>query len=395
MSSAIVTVVTPTRKTDWLFETFKSLVSQSVSRWRWLVGESDEQIPNQIRNHPHVEIVPQTKDGRIVDWRQDLIDRVETEYVLELDPEDQLRPDAIDALLKANRGGIAYGDVSILGPEGYERLDTRHGWSARAETVDGLELPVIEMFEPCARSMCDMAYAPVGPRLWLRSALLQLGGYDRTADYAEDVELLARAYRMGIPVNRAAAHVATVRRTERPRDLVGDQSRQTMAFAKRPEIIEQHLSGAIESWCDRSELKILRLEATNSLPTDLAAKGSYGLIEMVDVLNRCHRSQVVPLINTCWELLAPGGWLRIRVPSTDGRAAFQDPQNLSFWNQNLFLYFTSRRFSKTIPEVTSRFQGFRIWTATDPEVDPSLDMKYAFADLITVKGQRQPGPIAI
>jgi predicted O-linked N-acetylglucosamine transferase (SPINDLY family)/glycosyltransferase involved in cell wall biosynthesis len=44
-------------------------------------------------------------------------------------------------------------------------------------------------------------------------------------------------------------------------------------------------------------------------------------------------------MNEIWRICKHGALIDIRVPSTDGRGAFQDPTHVSFWNINSFLYY--------------------------------------------------------
>ena len=58
---------------------------------------------------------------------------------------------------------------------------------------------------------------------------------------------------------------------------------------------------------------------------------AHDVVEHLD--NRIHT------MNELWRVSKPDGLIDIRVPSTDGRGAFQDPTHVSFWNINSFLYY--------------------------------------------------------
>jgi len=45
-----------------------------------------------------------------------------------------------------------------------------------------------------------------------------------------------------------------------------------------------------------------------------------------------HERCMVGLMNAIYRALVPGGWLLADNPFTDGRGAFQDPTDCSFWN---------------------------------------------------------------
>ncbi len=54
-----------------------------------------------------------------------------------------------------------------------------------------------------------------------------------------------------------------------------------------------------------------------------------------------HLQDRIHTMNEIWRVCKPGAKVDIRVPSTDGRGAFQDPTHISFWNINSFLYYCS------------------------------------------------------
>jgi SAM-dependent methyltransferase len=54
-----------------------------------------------------------------------------------------------------------------------------------------------------------------------------------------------------------------------------------------------------------------------------------------------HLADKVHTMNEAHRVLKPGGRLEIVVPTTDGRAAFQDPGHVSYWNRHSFWYYES------------------------------------------------------
>ena len=52
-----------------------------------------------------------------------------------------------------------------------------------------------------------------------------------------------------------------------------------------------------------------------------------------------HLPDRINTMNEIWRVCKHGAKVDIRVPSTDGRGAFQDPTHISFWNINSFLYY--------------------------------------------------------
>jgi SAM-dependent methyltransferase len=71
-----------------------------------------------------------------------------------------------------------------------------------------------------------------------------------------------------------------------------------------------------------------------SLPFD---DDSVDVVRAHDFLE--HIEDRILIMNEIYRVLKPAGLADIKVPSTDGRGAFQDPTHVSFWNQNSFEYY--------------------------------------------------------
>lgn len=61
-----------------------------------------------------------------------------------------------------------------------------------------------------------------------------------------------------------------------------------------------------------------------------------------DFLEHIPIGTAISVITEIWRVLKPGGIFDSLTPSTDGRGAFQDPNHLSFWNRNSWLYYSNK-----------------------------------------------------
>ncbi len=66
-------------------------------------------------------------------------------------------------------------------------------------------------------------------------------------------------------------------------------------------------------------------------------ESSAEIIRAHDVIE--HLVDRIHTMNEIWRICKPGGVVDVRVPSTDGRGAFQDPTHISYWNINSFRYY--------------------------------------------------------
>lgn len=67
------------------------------------------------------------------------------------------------------------------------------------------------------------------------------------------------------------------------------------------------------------------------------AYSTIGEIRAHDIIE--HLPDKILTMNEAWRVLVPGGVFEIKVPTTDGPGAWQDPQHVSYWNLNSFLYY--------------------------------------------------------
>ncbi|WP_292702841.1 methyltransferase domain-containing protein [Nostoc sp. NMS2] len=97
-----------------------------------------------------------------------------------------------------------------------------------------------------------------------------------------------------------------------------------------------------------------------------------------------HLYDRIHTMNEIWRVCKPGAKVDIRVPSTDGRGAFQDPTHISFWNINSFLYYCSE-FPAYI-ELCKRYGFQGEFKAVKLEHEESPDgVIHVRAELLVVK----------
>ena len=95
--------------------------------------------------------------------------------------------------------------------------------------------------------------------------------------------------------------------------------------------------GCPEGWTsvDLNEPAEIRANLNERWPFDDGSVAAFRAHDIIEHLtNKCH---TMAELHRC---LKPGGWALIRVPSTDGRGAFQDPTHVTYWNENNFWYWT-------------------------------------------------------
>jgi predicted SAM-dependent methyltransferase len=87
-------------------------------------------------------------------------------------------------------------------------------------------------------------------------------------------------------------------------------------------------------------------------------ESSIEFINAADIVE--HLKDKTHTMNEAWRVLKSGGRMLVKVPTTDGPGAFQDPTHVTFWNRNTFKYYEHGniyrdRFAKSYG-ITAQFK---------------------------------------
>ena len=405
---------------DDLAMTANSLFAQRDEDWEWVIFsptdlaiEGDDAIRSRIRvvSVPEVQMASrQSLMGAISGNGADAIFLVRAGDVLPVGAFQRVR-----TALDETGAEFVYGNIA-LGPDvDITSFDSRKGWTVIEETIDGRELGLVESFEPEPAILLEESFVPTSGLVATRGSFVEMVETFSDLERLTPQLVLARAMTNERKISRVSDVFVVLERQPAPPIDVLESLR----------ITNLHLIPAVESWATRRGLELLDLGAAHnphpgyrsvdlegaSINCDVRdglplADSSVGVIRAVDFMehiNPCRDSTcdhgespgskrcVVGMMNEFHRVLAPGGWLFVRSPSSDGRGAFQDPTHVSFWNPNSFWYYTRKEQQRFVRGVTCRFQAARLWQDFPSEWHRQHNIPYVSADLVALKGQRQPG----
>jgi glycosyltransferase involved in cell wall biosynthesis len=425
-------VFTPTHRPDYIGEAFDSLVAQSHTDWEWVLVPNGPraELPDRIRSDPRVRIIP-APDGiaahGVGALKRFACEQCRGDYLVELDHDDVLTADALAEIAKAaaeTNAGFLYSDFTNFRADGTcEVYDKGYGWESYPFEYGGRAYTAMRAFEADASALHLIFFAPNHVRVWSRETYAKAGGHDAALGVVDDHDLLCRTYITGTPFHHIAKCLYLYRLLPDGQNTYVQRNAEIQQ--RQQEISNRYVYGLIAEWCRRRGLPMYDLGGATGCPpgyksvdlrnADLVCDirqglplpdSSVGCIRAYDFLEHiplCRDSTcdhggdgvrakcVVGLMNELYRVLAPGGWLVTRTPSTDGRGAFQDPTHVSFWNPNSFWYYTRTQQAQYVPGIRCRFQGTRIWQTFPTEWHKTHDIMYVYADLVALKGQRQPG----
>jgi glycosyltransferase involved in cell wall biosynthesis len=283
-----VTVCMPTRnRAGWLAQSMRSVLAQTYEDFVVVVSDnaSEDDTPAVVAgfDDPRIRYIRLDEDVGLVGNHNQLLARVDTEYVLILPDDDLAYPDLLEttvAVLDAHpQAGMVHAGLDMIGPDG-EVLSGDVNWTLglEADTVEtGAEF-IRESMRYSCRVCASSAlmrtaalptgyfrqddFPPVDLGLWLRMALSwdmafvarTLCGYrihDRShsaafgdptgAGYAQDVELLRRLRQ--VKLRFVEDHVDRLERPDELRRLTEWSLRRELVLLARAKTLPERRFG--------------------------------------------------------------------------------------------------------------------------------------------------------
>jgi hypothetical protein len=400
----LLSVFTPTNNVQYLDECYRSLEVQTYADWEWILapnGDAIGNLPAHFASNPRIKIHEYDGPANIGAMKKFCCDRAAGDVYVELDHDDVLVPGIFENVVAQVQtgAGFVYSDAAVFlhesgQPVGYNE---NWGWETYPFRVYGQEFLASRAFDITARSLCEVYYAPDHIRCWTAEAYKKTGGHNTELEVGDDHDLICRTYVAGYKF----AHTNTCGYLYRnhPGNTVKSHNAkiQQQQYSNR----DKYLYPLIDEWTNRQKLGYIDLTwhyehlafDDDGVPTLLWDDSSVGSIRAYDFLQRLPATQMTNFIRECYRVLAPGGWLCIAVPSTDGQGAFM-PHCRSYWNQSTFLCWTRRDHADLIENEDARFQQVRCFTQFGSNRELA-NVPYVYADLCALKGQRQPGRVWI
>lgn len=401
------TIFTPIHKPelDKLWELYESLRAQIWKVDEWVIlcngGAKDWIIDFIDRDKdPWIKVYHTDTTGNIGALKGECCDLALGDILIEVDYDDHLTPDAVELIYMAFRDNMVqfvYSNSVEYLPDGSSQVyGAQYGWQTKPH---GDQTQMIA-FPPKAQYFRRIEWAPNHVRAFRRSAYEAIGGYDKNIQVGDDHELVCRFY-VGFG-EHGFRHINECLYLYRVHD--GNTCNGRNRNAEIQKQVDANYCRYAEKmylrWADDNGLDCYDLggrfnsppgyQSVDLLDADVIADltkawpmsdNSVGVLRAYHILE--HLPDSIHFFNEAYRVLAPGGFLLIEVPSSNGEGAWSDPTHINFMNKLSFEYFTNRDFAKFIqPQYTGRFQKARVveYWWKHPEI-PIIS-----AQLIAIKG---------
>lgn len=414
MKTPELSILTPLHRPGNAFiaETYASLQAQrNTPSWEWIIlTNSGGKVPPNIAKDPRVRIIAaHSKLIGIGALKAKLAEGAKAPYMVELDADDLLAPNALRLIHET----LDYDDADFVYSDFAEFIDKTWapavpfradcGWKQYPVMFQGHELSATFAPPVTAHNIRRVEWSPNHVRAWRSNTYRDVGGHDASLPVADDHDLIVRFFLAG----KRFAYIDECLYFYRvhPKNTVATHNAAIQAATN--EVYNANIWKLAEKWADDNELKKIDLcggidTPTGYTPIDkrIASGNSTGVVcdldghwalpdSSVGVLRAHdaveHLRDPIHTMNEAWRVLAPGGWLFIHVPSTNGLGAFCDPTHKSYWNKLSFRYYTDQRFARYVPEFGGKFQVSRVLEWYPDEWHRAENVPYAVAHLICVK----------
>ena len=409
-----MSVFTPSHDPRWLDDCHRSLMDQTFADWEWVVVLSggatqwSPPVPDE-----RIRVASGRFPRKVGAAKHAACELCEGDILVELDHDDILAPDClaeINAAFEANpSASLVFSDFAQINEDGspnFDRFDPAMGWEYSEEQICGQTYLRCHGMAPYPHNVSYIWYAPNHPRAFQRSAYIAAGGYNPNLAVLDDQDLMMRLFLVGDfeHIHRCLylqrMHAANTQRDPATNSFIQEE---TVRFYDR------YIADLASAWSRRNDLAVVTVVTPTSPKSDDPDPGdvliidperpslpfeddSVGVIKGTELLQRL--PDRIGFFNECYRVLVHGGMALTHTPSTDGRGAFQDPNHVSFWNENSFWYLTQDRLRPLLGGYVGRFQVSRIRTWFPTDWEREVNISYVQTHLMAIKdGPRLGGPL--
>lgn len=418
----LISVFTPTNKPELLKLAYDSLMAQTHRNWEWviLLNGGAGKVPEFITDS-RIKVISSfsdMRDTRIGFLKKKAVDYCRGGILVELDHDDFLRHDALEIIFHAfdvTGADFVYSSCAEFqeGDNTPRSYGKQWGWSYYDYEYNGVKYRIPKLHPADPQFMLKITHAPNHVRSWRASSYRKIGGHNVNLQVGDDYDIINRMYVAGMNFHAIDECLYFYRWRK------DNQNNTITQNAKIQEVVNslypRYCMDAALRWAKEKNLECLDLGAAHGkdgrfigVDIDKESLGprdqccdlnkpwvwrddSIGVIRAYDFIE--HIPNKLHFWNEAWRVLAPGGFIFVEVPSTDGRGAFQDPTHNAFYNINSFWYLTDDNYKKYVKGARWAFWPLKLEDHYPSEWHKQNKILYTRAHLVCLKeGVKLPQP---
>lgn len=381
----LISVLTPTNNPSYLGEAYRYLKRQTYTDWEWIImPNGNVSIPDFNDDRVKVFNDLQSLNGATIGFlKRHCAEKASGQIMVELDHDDFLHHECLEKthyfLGQADfhffYSGFAEFHEKNMAPNIYGE---NWGWNYFDYQYDGNQYKCPILHPPIPQFMLKITHGPNHVRAWRSKDYWEVGGHDATLEVGDDYDLYNKFYIAGKKfhyTNDCLYFYRWQRNGTNNTNLKNQKIQENVG-----KLYHKFFTPAALRWSKDNNLRCLDLGAAHAkasgfegvdvvqrpgvdVVADLNQKwpfedSSVGVIRAYDFIE--HLNDKVHTWNEIWRVLAPGGFIFVEVPSSDGRGAFQDPTHVSFYNLNSSWYLYMDNYKNYVSGANWAFWPLRV-----------------------------------
>jgi len=392
-----LSIITPTHNPQFLMNLKDSILENSFQNWEWIILlNNGAEYPTGPNTDKRIRVIqcPVNTD-KIGALKKHACSYATGEIIVEVDHDDLITSNCLQRVSDAfenNSVGFVYSDNAKLADK-FIPYNPYWGWTWKYFDWKGRKLISMNSLPLTPGRLGFIWYAPDHVRAWRKSVYDSIGGHNENLEICDDLDLMHRLYM--VTEFKYIPEVLYIYR------ITGNNTwleRNKAIQEKTKELYHNNIYNLVDRFCKLNNLMKIDLCGGFNKPKDYISidtengdiiadlnKGiplqdnSCGVVRAYDALE--HLKSPINIMQEIHRVLAPGGLLLSRTPSTDGRGAWQDPTHVSFWNENSFWYWLRPEQMKYIKNQNYKFYESSLRTFFPSDWHKTNNISYVEANL--------------
>lgn len=324
----IVSLITPTHKTEKLLRLYKSIAAQTNKHFEWIV------IPN---GNADVSVLPKKRWIKIVPYKDNNLNigalknfgfkQGQGELLAEVDHDDELMPHCVDTLIKnKDKADFLYSNNLVLDSNNEPYVwGPGHGWVIENYIYKGKNCHINKAFPPLPTNFAWQWWAPNHIRVWKKDFYKKIGGHDITLKVCDDGDILCRTM-----IEGSIYHINDVLYIYylHPENTHANKELNAWIQKHVRVMYSNYIVKMAKTWSQQNNLKIVTQE---SLFDPNIENNSVGLL-LIENLSSLHNPEL--WMTRASNVLAPAGVMIVTNPLTIENTNTITEKCLRFWDKN-------------------------------------------------------------
>lgn len=324
----IVSLITPTHRTDKLYRLYLSINAQTDKRFEWIVIPNNNADVTILPKEPWIKIIPYPDDNIAIGALKNFgFMQGQGELLAEVDHDDELMPHCVETLIaNKDKADFLYSNNLVLNSNNEPYVwGPGYGWVITDFNYKNSSYKINIAFPPYPTNFAWQWWAPNHIRVWNKEFYRKIGGHDINLKICDDGDLMCRTM-----IEGSIYHINDVLYIYylHSENSHANVHLQNEIQERVPRLYSKYILKMAQAWSKRNNFYILAQEDIFNFSID-NNKAGIVFLQNLYLLNSPER-----YIKKAFDALVPGGLLVISNPNFIENSPTITENKLRFWDRN-------------------------------------------------------------